>query len=147
MATMALADQTARVRAKGTVLLVDDDTDIRESIGEILEEGGYRVVGVADGRQAFDYLASSPPPDCVLLDLWMPVMDGWSLAAEVKSGRLPAVPILVLTAAGGVIDCPVPPRYVLRKPFSLDLLLQLVAELAPAGGAGPAESPASPSPG
>jgi CheY-like chemotaxis protein len=123
----------ATARAKGTVLVVDDDVDIRESTAEILEEDGYSVVVAEDGQQAFDYLASSPPPACVLLDLWMPVRDGWWLAAELKSGRLPAVPILVITAAGGPIDYPVPARYVVRKPFELDRLLKLVAEVSDEG--------------
>jgi CheY-like chemotaxis protein len=135
---MAVTDRTeTTTQAKRTVLVVDDDADIRESIAEILEDGGYGVVVAEDGQQAFDYLATSPPPACVLLDLWMPVRDGWSLAAEVKSGCLPAVPILVVTAISGPIDCPAPPRYVLRKPFELDRLLKLVAELS---GDGPPQS-------
>lgn len=128
--TSASDRRETTTRAKRTVLVVDDDVDIRESIAEILEEGGYSVVVAEDGQQAFDYLASSPLPACVLLDLWMPVRDGWWLAAEVNGGRLPAVPILVVTAAGGPIDYPVPPRYVLRKPFELDRLLKLVAEVS-----------------
>jgi two-component system chemotaxis response regulator CheY len=112
-----------------TVLVVDDDADIRVSIAELLQENGYRVVMAADGQQAFDYLEASPPPACVVLDLWMPVMDGWTLAAQVMNGRLPAVPIVIVTASNANFGYPVPPRYVLRKPFDVDRLLTLVAEL------------------
>jgi CheY-like chemotaxis protein len=112
-----------------TVLVVDDDGDIRISIAELLEENGYQVVMAADGQQAFDYLAASPPPACVVLDLWMPVMDGSTLAAEVMGGRLPIVPIVIVTAANANFAYPVPPRYVLRKPFDVDRLLMLIAEL------------------
>jgi CheY-like chemotaxis protein len=115
---------------KRTVLVVDDDADIRESIAELLQEGGYSVVVAEDGQQAFDYLARQPPPACVLLDLWMPVKDGWSVVADIESGRLPAVPVVIVTAAGGQIEYPVPPRQVLRKPFDLDRLLRLLAELS-----------------
>jgi CheY-like chemotaxis protein len=95
----------------------------------VLEEAGYSVVLANDGQEAFDYLSQNPPPDCVVLDLWMPVMDGWSLASEVLIGRLPPVPMLVVTAANAQFAYPVPPRYVLRKPFNPARLLMLVAEL------------------
>lgn len=122
-----------------TVLVVDDDADIRESVRELLEDAGYAVIVASDGQQAFDYLDSQPPPDCVVLDLWMPVMDGWSLASEVLMGRLPSVPILVVTAANAQFAYPVPPRYVLRKPFDPDRLLNLIAELVDTRPSGPVE--------
>jgi CheY-like chemotaxis protein len=122
-----------------TVLVVDDDADIREAVKELLEDSGYRVIVAEDGQQAFDYLAHRPPPDCVVLDLWMPVMDGWSLAAEVLIGRLPSVPILVVTAANAQFAYPVPPRYVLRKPFNPDRLLKMISELVETGPSGPVE--------
>jgi len=123
----------------GRVLVVDDDADIRESVKEVLEEAGYSVVLANDGQEAFDYLSQNPPPDCVVLDLWMPVMDGWSLASEVLIGRLPAVPILVVTAANAQFAYPVPPRYVLRKPFNPDRLLKMIAELVATRPTGPVE--------
>lgn len=122
-----------------TVLVVDDDADIREAVRELLEQEGYAVITAADGQEAFDYLDREPPPDCVILDLWMPVMDGWSLAAEVLMGRLPSVPILVVTAANAQFAYPVPPRYVLRKPFNPERLLKMVAELVETQPTGPVE--------
>jgi CheY-like chemotaxis protein len=111
------------------VLVVEDDADIRMSLAELLADDGFEVIAVADGQKAFDYLSHRPAPDCVVLDLWMPVMDGWTLSAEILAGRLPKVPILVVTAAGAQVTYPVPARYVLRKPFDSDRLLALVREL------------------
>src|SRR4051794_40812231 len=98
---MAMQNLPLRSEASGPpalVLVVEDDADIRVSLAEILTDAGYRVIAVEDGQKAFDYLAESPPPECVVLDLWMPVMDGWSLAAEIMAGRLPTVPLLIVTA-------------------------------------------------
>src|SRR3954452_4450654 len=84
---LLLPDQVGDAPAtSGRVLVVDDDADIRESVREVLEEEGYSVVLANDGQESYDYLAGNPPPDCVVLDLWMPVMDGWSLASEVLVG-------------------------------------------------------------
>jgi CheY-like chemotaxis protein len=133
-------DEVAEAPAlAGRVLVVDDDADIRSRSERCCEDAGYAVVLAKDGQQAYDYLAGNPPPDCVVLDLWMPVMDGWSLASEVLIGRLPPVPILVVTAANAQFAYPVPPRYVLRKPFNPDRLLMLVAELVETRPTGPVE--------
>jgi PleD family two-component response regulator len=116
---LSLPDQVADTPGlAGRVLVVDDDADIREAVKEVLEEEGYSVILASDGQQAYDYLAENPPPDCVVLDLWMPVMDGWSLASEV-----------LVTAANAHFAYPVPPRYVLRKPFNPERMLMLVDEL------------------
>jgi len=138
--SVPFAEQPSAVaEPAGTVLVVDDDADIRESVRELLEDAGYHVIIAEDGQQAFDYLAEQPPPDCVVLDLWMPVMDGWSLAAEVLMGRLPSVPILVVTAANAQFAYPVPPRFVLRKPFNPERLLKLISELIETHPSGPVE--------
>ena len=129
----------AKTQATPTVLVVDDDADTRSAVAEVLQERGYSVVAAEDGQQAFDYLDNNPPPDCVVLDLWMPVMDGWSLASEVLQGRLPTVPMLVVTAANAQFAYPVPPRYVLRKPFDPDRLLLLIGELMETRPTGPVE--------
>jgi CheY-like chemotaxis protein len=82
------------------VLVVEDDTDTRELIAEVLREDGYCVVGAANGRVALDVLEREPsPPSMILLDLMMPVMSGWEfLDARAASKRLAQVPVLVLSA-------------------------------------------------
>src|SRR5690242_16152953 len=82
-----------------TVLLVDDDDDTRATLEELLHDNGYLVASARNGREAQNYLWTQPRPSCMVLDLWMPVMDGWALAAEIRNGRLPGVPMMVITAA------------------------------------------------
>jgi CheY-like chemotaxis protein len=64
-----------------------------------------------------------------VLDLWMPVMDGWTRANQVVNGRLPNVPILVVTASSAQFGYPVSSRYGLRKPINPDRMLRLIQEL------------------
>ena len=88
----------------GTVLLVEDDEDIRASVGDILREEGFEVVGAADGDDALRYLrAAAEPPRLILLDLMMPVMDGWAFrAAQLADERLAKIPVVILSAATDV---------------------------------------------
>jgi CheY-like chemotaxis protein len=111
-----------------TVLVVEDDDDTRAEIRDLLEEQGYRVATARNGRDAQEYLRQHPVPACMVLDLWMPVMDGWALAAEMNAGRLPRVPVVVVTAAAAYWGYPSPPGRVLRKPASPTRLLALVAD-------------------
>src|SRR5262245_3958654 len=109
-----------------TILLVEDDHDIRDALGQILEEEGYRVYGAGNGREALDFLASSPVPSLILLDLMMPVMNGWQFREEqLKDKRLAPVPVIVISA-----DPNLQPKAstlnaaaILRKPIALDDLL------------------------
>lgn len=107
-----------------TVLVAEDDDDTRQSLVELLEEHGYRVIAARHGLEAQDYLRRGHPAQCMLMDLWMPEMDGWTLAAEMQGGRLPAVPTIVMTAAEPHWGYPGP--VVVRKPFDTHHLLSLV---------------------
>jgi response regulator RpfG family c-di-GMP phosphodiesterase len=118
--------------AEPTVLLVEDDEDTRSTLAELLQDNGYRVVPASNGREAQRYLEGHPRPSCMVLDLWMPVMDGWSLAAEVRDGRLPRVPMMVITAAESYWGYPIHPRYVLRKPLDSGKFLTMVDALVAA---------------
>ena len=113
-----------------TILVVDDDDDTRDAIAETLEEHGYRVVRKGSGRQAQQYLTTSAPPACMVLDLMMPDLDGWALASFMRQGRLPRVPLIVVTAAGDQWGYPAPPECVLRKPLDPNRLVALVARIA-----------------
>ena len=86
----------------GGVLVVDDDPDIRESLREVLEDEGYEVACVGNGREALDHLkAASPRPCVILLDLMMPVMDGWQFRREQKQDAdIADIPLVVITATG-----------------------------------------------
>jgi len=112
----------------GTVLLVEDDEDIRASVAEILRDEGFQVVGAADGDDALRYLRSAAePPRLILLDLMMPVMDGWEVAGRMHDEeRLSTIPVCVVTATPEW--APSDSACVLRKPIDVDALLAVVRE-------------------
>jgi CheY-like chemotaxis protein len=82
-------------RARGRILVVDDYADIRTLVTEVLEAEGYEVLQAADGYEALQHIGHYDP-DLVVLDLTMPVMDGWETAARIRK-RSPAA-VLFLTA-------------------------------------------------
>jgi CheY-like chemotaxis protein len=90
---------SARANAR-SVLVVEDDLDIRDAVVEILQDEGYDVSAAADGRQALDLLETlAPLPDIILLDLMMPVMNGFQFREEqLKKPALARVPVLIVTA-------------------------------------------------
>lgn len=113
----------------GPILIVDDDPMILNVVSEILQLEGYEVETASDGAEALDRLESSHP-SLVLLDMRMPVMDGWGFAGVLKQRGM-RVPILVMTAAQNArkwaeeIDAD---GYV-AKPFELTDLLTAVENL------------------
>ena len=83
------------------ILVVEDDEDAREAMVALLQMKGYRAVPAGNGREALDYLDQAPPPDLIILDLWMPVMDGWQFRSEqMKNPRLADIPVIVVSALG-----------------------------------------------
>lgn len=120
------------------VLLVEDDVDIREAIADLLEEFGYAVRTARNGREALDILATGYLPDLILLDLMMPVMDGWALKAELaESKELQAIPVVVLTADVNVTGLAgsLPGSDYLRKPIAVDQLLRMLDRMRSSGAA------------
>jgi CheY-like chemotaxis protein len=127
-----------------TILVAEDDDDTRQSLVELLEERGYRVIAARHGREAQEYLLKGERTECMLMDLWMPEMDGWRLAEEMREGRVPSVPTIVMTAAEPHWGYPC--SVVVRKPFDSDHLLDLVETIS----GGPPQlqpPPESPTPG
>jgi CheY-like chemotaxis protein len=115
------------------VLLVEDDEDLREVMVDILGSAGYGVAAVEHGRAALDWFESTPePPKLILLDLMMPVMDGWEfLDARQKIPLLAAVPVVVLSANERFTGR-TPTVAFLRKPVARTPLLAVVASYCPA---------------
>jgi CheY-like chemotaxis protein len=109
---------------RGVVLIVEDERDIREIVGELLTSEGFRVLSAADGRQALELLQNGPRPCLVLLDLVMPVMNGYQfmdvLMADTALRTLPVVLVSALNA--GMPNGPL----LLRKPIHADQLLSCV---------------------
>lgn len=81
------------------VLVVEDENDIRELMAAILESAGYTVSVARHGAEALAYLKGGSRPCIILLDLMMPVMDGWTFYSEKqKDPEIAAIPILVVSA-------------------------------------------------
>jgi CheY-like chemotaxis protein len=83
------------------LLLVDDDFLTRESVTLVLAGEGYMVAAAANGREALERLHGHCRPDLILLDLKMPVMDGWEFRRELaRDAALAGIPLLVVSASG-----------------------------------------------
>ena len=86
----------------GAVLIVEDDPDARDTLADLLQLYGYAVATANNGREALEYLAFSPAPCLILLDLMMPVMDGWEfLRQQQHESRFAAIPVVVLSGVVG----------------------------------------------
>ncbi|MEC0092196.1 response regulator transcription factor [Paenibacillus macquariensis] len=81
-----------------TILVADDDANIRELVCLFLRNDGFTTFEAADGKEALSVYASTPV-DLVILDIMMPVMDGWTLCKELRKSN-PDLPLLMLTARG-----------------------------------------------
>jgi len=112
------------------VLVVDDDPDILQTLALCLSTEGYRVVMAANGREALDVLGRERPA-VILLDLMMPVMDGWQFVAEMDNRGWRRSPLLILSADRAVQGHAARLRAdaFLAKPFDLDELLGKVSQL------------------
>jgi CheY-like chemotaxis protein len=111
------------------VMIVDDDDEIRDALEDVLGGEGYRVVGARDGRQALDFIQAGSLPSAIVLDLWMPVMDGWQLRKELLSNEsLAKIPVIVLTAAHDQRAPQLGVSGILTKPVDLRKLLHALGE-------------------
>jgi CheY-like chemotaxis protein len=111
------------------VLVVDDDGDIRDTLAELLESEGYEVAVAAHGEEALAYLRSAPAPRLILLDLMMPVMNGFEFRAEqLRDARLAAIPVVVITAGRPSNASSLNAKAVLTKPLGMFELLALVSD-------------------
>ena len=111
------------------VLIVEDDADLREMMAQLLALEGYQATTVANGREALEYLQHERAPDVILLDLMMPVMDGWEFRRQQKADpQIAPVPVIVLSALDQRRAAPVEAEAFLNKPLDFDRLLELVRD-------------------
>src|SRR5688572_133846 len=117
-----------------TVLVVDDDTSILDTVSAILSGEGYDVVSAATGEEALAAVARKQPL-LILLDMRMPIMDGWAVARALREQGI-SVPIVVMTAAESAKRWAdeVGAEGYLAKPFGLDELLATVERFRKRGG-------------
>ena len=110
------------------ILIVEDDDNIRDLVDLVLSGAGYEVVSAPDGQAALQAIGQARP-DLVLLDMRMPVMDGWEFARQYRAQPAPHAPIVVLTAARDAAEraAEIHANGYLGKPFDVDDLLTLVS--------------------
>ena len=111
---------------EGFILIVEDDLELRIALREALEDEGYRVQSAADGLEAFRLLQGEPKPSLIILDLRMPVMDGFTFRKQqLANPALASIPVACLSASDslepseGLIAS-------LTKPIELSDLLAVV---------------------
>lgn len=121
-----------------TVLCVDDDPDIRESVEEVLREEGFDVVLASDGFEALAAL-EHVLPDVLLLDWMMPSLNGLEVLTLLTARGQRCFPVLVMTASSAVIQVEV--EGVLRKPFALEALVEAIRNVQQARGPDREEHP------
>ena len=116
-----------------TILVVEDDADIRENLAEFLVSEGYVVQTAADGQRALDLLrAANVLPQIILLDLRMPQMDGFKFREEQeKDARLAAIPVLLMTADAQIESerFRVGARGYMKKPIDIEALAIMLQTL------------------
>lgn len=115
-----------------SVLIVEDDLDIAENLKALLVLEGYETFISKDGREALEQLHNGCHPDLILLDLMMPVMDGFQFyQAQQSEPNLADIPVVVMTA-GGNIEAKVQKLGVqayFRKPLDVDKLFLTIHDL------------------
>jgi len=113
---------------RSTVLIVEDDEESRDTLRELLEFEGYRVQTAVNGQEALARLNRPDERICImLLDLFMPVMDGWEVIEQLRAnGRLDETPIVIITSAPFRAPAGLP---VLEKPLDLDRVMNEVQRL------------------
>jgi CheY-like chemotaxis protein len=111
-----------------SVLVVEDDRDTREMLASFLELEGYHVETATNGRQALDRLETGDRVCLILLDLMMPVMDGWEFRKrQTQIPALASIPVIVVSAAGRDRIEQVSATEFLSKPVDMEQLLGRVA--------------------
>lgn len=126
----------ANVAFPARILVVEDDSDLRRSLAEVLEDEGCEVACAKDGADALHQLEGSAAPAAILLDLTMPGMDGWTFRSHQRSDpRLAGIPTVVISAAftgdaGDARDvAALAPDAFLAKPFDLATLIDALKRI------------------
>lgn len=112
-----------------TIVIIDDDEDMRSTLADVLAEEGYAVRCFANGAEALRHLKHHSDASLILLDLEMPVMDGWTFRREQeRDRRLKRIPVIAMSASA---DLGVPSPHaaaVFSKPMDVDQLVQRIGE-------------------
>ena len=121
------AEGYAEMTKRKGILVVEDDEGIRETLKVMLEFEGYPVTVTSNGKEALDALKKIPEPGLILLDLMMPIMNGWECSEAIQqTPEWTGIPIVVLTAFADKGQILQNARSVLKKPVEIDDLLRTV---------------------
>jgi len=122
-------------RGRHTILVVEDDPDITESLCDVLLSEGYEVATAANGREGFDRLREIGRPCLILLDLMMPVMSGGEfLAALRQDDALASIPVVIVSAwTNESAQVRAQSQGFVKKPISIDALLEATSRLCAPG--------------
>jgi CheY-like chemotaxis protein len=127
-----MPNDPARVRTLSSscpILIVEDDADLREMMAQLLTLEGFRTATATNGQDALNYLNNSQRPDLILLDLMMPVMDGWEFRRRQSADpAIARVPVVVLSAVDPSRSADLGAAAILKKPLDFDRLLDLVRQ-------------------
>ncbi len=115
-----------------TVVLVDDDDDMVSALSEALEEEGYRVYAAFDGKEAYELLRGIRAPLAIILDLMMPVMDGWRLIDLIDTDPdMAKIPKFVITSARTAVTQSLVGLPIFVKPLRVDDVLRALKTFEP----------------
>src|SRR5262249_19235564 len=115
--------------ARGSVMIIDDDDRIRQSLADLLDLEGYEVITAGNGQEALNYLRRLPLPSLILLDVMMPIMDGWEFRSQLlKDEKLASIPVVITSSISAAYQLKGHLQSVsyLEKPFDSEQLLALV---------------------
>ena len=116
------------------LLIVEDDADIRDSLGELLSAEGFEVATADNGKAALDHLAACQLlPQVILLDLMMPVMNGEQFrTAQLADDRYAGIPVVIMSAARDVTQTGerMKAAAILKKPLGIDPLVESLRKAA-----------------
>jgi CheY-like chemotaxis protein len=116
-----------------SVLIVEDDDAIRETMRVVLEMEGYTVYAANDGKEGIEVLSGMPRPCLILLDLMMPVMDGWAFVKALRHDvALATIPVVVVTAFSERAH-DIKAEAIVKKPIDMDHLYKLVRDFCGPG--------------
>lgn len=120
-----------------TILIVEDDADIRDTLQHLLEASGYRAAPASNGQVALELLETIGRPCLILLDLMMPVMDGWAfLSALEQDDALADVPIVIVSAYTDKVASLERAQQILKKPVDIHALMEVVRQHCGPGATG-----------
>jgi CheY-like chemotaxis protein len=115
------------------ILIVEDDAPLREALSQVLSDEGYELSSARDGLEAVNFLKKGNRPDVILLDLSMPVVNGWEFRMfQKRDPDLARIPVILITAGGYTREevAWLEPSALLAKPIDLPFLLSTIRKFS-----------------